>query len=120
MPRPTSERGAVVAETAVALPFLLTLLLAGIWCTGLVVTKIQSIDVSRDVARALARGDSPTQVESLIRQISPPNTTVTYRTTPTIQVTVEATPRAFAPFLPAPTQTTQATLHPEPTQPARR
>src|SRR3954462_10477744 len=115
MPRPTSERGAVVAETAVALPFLLTLLLAGIWCTGLVVTKIQSIDVSRDVARALARGDTPAEGESPHRQTSPPNTTVPYRTAPTIQVTVKATPRAFAPFLPAPTQTTEATLHPEPT-----
>ncbi len=119
MPRPTSQRGAATTETAIALPFLITVLLAGIWCTGLVITKIQCIDVSRDVARALARGDTPTQIDSLIRQITPPHTTVTYQTTPTIQVTVKATPRPFAPFLPAPTQTTQATLHPEPTQPQR-
>ena len=115
MPRPTSQRGAVTTEAAIALPFLLTLLFAGIWCTGLVITKIQCIDVSRDVARALARGDTPAEVQSLIRQIAPPNTTVTYETTPAIQVTVKATPRSLAPFLRAPTQTTQATLHPEPT-----
>ncbi len=115
MSHTTSQRGAVTTETALALPFLLTLVLAGIWCIGLITTHLQCIDASRDIARALARGDTPADLQSLIHQLTPPTATVTYQTTPTIQVTVKATPRPFLPFLPTPTQSAQATLHPEPT-----
>ncbi|MFC9687523.1 TadE family type IV pilus minor pilin [Kribbella sp. NPDC056951] len=117
MPQTRTQRGAITTETAIVLPFLLTLLLAGIWCIGVVTTHLQCIDASRDIARALARGESPADIQSLIHQITPPASTVTYQTTPTIQVAVKATPRPFLPFLPTPTQSAQSTLHPEPTAP---
>ncbi|WP_405063734.1 pilus assembly protein [Kribbella sp. NBC_01505] len=115
MSRSASQRGSITTETAIALPFLLTLILAGVWCLGLITTHLQCIDASRDIARALARGESPDDVQSLIRHLTPPNASVTFQTSPTIEVTVKATPRALFSFLPAPTQIAVATLDPEPT-----
>ncbi|MFK4083909.1 TadE family type IV pilus minor pilin [Kribbella sp. NPDC020789] len=115
--RSTSQRGAITTETAIALPFLLTFVLAGIWCIGLITAHLQCIDASRDIARALARGDSPDDVQALIARITPANGAVTFHTDPTIEVTVTVTPRGLFPFLPTPTQSAVATLQPEPTGP---
>jgi Flp pilus assembly protein TadG len=115
MPRRTSQRGAITAETAIALPFLLTFVLAGIWCVGLVTAHLQCVDASRDIARALARGDSPDDLQTFITRTTPPNGEVTFHTTPAIEVTVTVAPRSLFPFLPAPTQSATATLQVEPT-----
>ncbi len=64
MPPKRTQRGAVTAEVAIALPVLLTLLFLGIWLIGVVTTNIRCIDAARDVARAVARGESPKQPRS--------------------------------------------------------
>ncbi|MFI5732451.1 TadE family type IV pilus minor pilin [Kribbella sp. NPDC051587] len=115
MTRRCSQRGAITAETAIALPFLLTFVLAGSWCVGLVTAHLQCVDASRDIARALARGDSPDDLRALITRTTPPNGAVTFHTTPAIEVTVTVAPRTLFPFLPAPTQSATATLQVEPT-----
>lgn len=52
------DRGAVTAETAIVLPVLVVLLLAGLWAVGVVVANIRCADAARDVARAVARGEA--------------------------------------------------------------
>ncbi|WP_446459197.1 TadE family type IV pilus minor pilin [Streptomyces zaomyceticus] len=72
------------------------------WCVGLVTAHVQCVDASRDIARALARGDSHDDLQAFITRTTPPNGAVTFHTTPAIEVTVTATPRSLFPFLPSP------------------
>ena len=119
MPPPRTQRGAVTAEVAIALPILLTLLFLGIWLIGVVTANIQCIDAARDVARAVARGESPEIAQEIGRRTAPSNATITItRTGPDIHVTVTATPNRNAPLLtalPATPTTAKAILQSEPT-----
>ena len=114
------ERGAVTAEMALALPVLVSLLLLGIWSIGLVVLNIRCIDAARDVARAVARGESLDQAKAIGRRTVPAGTIVINREASDIQVTVTAIPAHNPPLLgllsPA-TLTATATLQAEPDTP---
>jgi Flp pilus assembly protein TadG len=61
----------VTAETAIVLPVLVVLLLAGLWAVGVVVANIRCVDAARDVARAVARGE-PGDVAQRIGERSAP------------------------------------------------
>lgn len=58
------ERGAVTAETAIVLPVLIAVLLAGMWALAAVTAQLRCIDTARDAARAAARGESPDAVQA--------------------------------------------------------
>lgn len=117
--RTRTQHGAVTAEVAIALPLLLTLLFLGVWLIGVVTTNIRCIDAARDVARAVARGESPETAEELGRRTAPSNATITItRTGADIHVTVTAMPHRNASLLtalPATPITATATLQSEPT-----
>ncbi|MFG1818700.1 TadE family type IV pilus minor pilin [Kribbella sp. NPDC049174] len=114
-----AQRGAVTAEVAIALPVLLTLLFLGIWLIGVVTANIRCIDAARDVARAVARGESPETAQEIGRRTAPAGATVTIsRTDSDIHVTVTASPHRNAPLLealPATPITAEATVQSEPT-----
>lgn len=114
------ERGAVTAEMALALPVLVSLLLLGIWSIGLVVQNIRCIDAARDVARAVARGESLDQAKAIGRRTVPAGTIVITRDASDIQVTVTAIPTHRPPlltFLSPPSLKATATLQAEPDTP---
>ena len=114
-----SDRGAVTAELAITLPVLLSLLLLGIWSIGLVILNIQCIDASRDVARAVARGETPNQAKAIGQRAAPGSAITITREGQDIHVTVTATPTRKPPLLSAigPTHlTATATLQSEPTE----
>jgi Flp pilus assembly protein TadG len=120
MPLTRNQRGAVTAEVAIALPVLLSLLFVGIWSIAVVMVNIQCIDAARDVARAVARGESLEAAHAIGRRTAPSNATIDIkRNGPDIHVTVtvSATPHAKAPLLaalPAAPVTAEATLQSEP------
>jgi hypothetical protein len=53
----SGDRGSVTAELAVALPVLVTLLLAGLTAVSAVATKLRCVDAAREAVRAEARGE---------------------------------------------------------------
>jgi Flp pilus assembly protein TadG len=117
--RPTrNQRGAVTAEVAIALPVLLSLLFIGVWSIGVVMVNIQCIDAARDVARAVARGESLEAAQAIGRRAAPSNATIDIkRNGPDIHVTVTAAPHTEAPLLaalPAAPVIAEATLRSEP------
>lgn len=65
------ERGAVTAETAVALPVLVLMSLALAWLVGLGVGQVRVVDAARETARALARGETVGHATDLGRQVAP-------------------------------------------------
>ncbi|TCO47600.1 TadE-like protein [Kribbella antiqua] len=120
MQRKRLERGAVIAEVAIVLPVLLSVVFLGVWWIGIIMVNIQCIDAARDVARAAARGETPEAAREIGRRAAPDNATIEIRQSgPDIHVTVTATPHTNAPLLtalPAPTLKAEATLQTEPTQ----
>lgn len=118
--RRRGDRGAVTAEMALVLPVLIALLILGIWSIGLVVMNIRCIDAARDVARAVARGDSPEQAEAIGHRTVPTGTITITRDDSDIHVTVTTKPTHNPPLLTfiTPTQlTARATLQAEPGTP---
>ncbi|WUJ74464.1 pilus assembly protein [Kribbella soli] len=112
-----SDRGAVTAELAIALPVLFSLLLLGIWSIGLVVLNIRCIDAARDVARAVARGEPLDQAKAIGRRTVPTGTITITRESSDIHVAVTAIPTHTPPLLTVltPTRlTATATLQAEP------
>ncbi|MEU8226087.1 TadE family type IV pilus minor pilin [Kribbella sp. NPDC048915] len=115
--RKNRERGAVTAELALALPVLVSFLLLGVWSIGLVVLNIRCIDAARDVARAVARGESPEQAKALGHRTVPTGTIDIKRNASDITVTVTAAPADGPPLLSAITPArlkATATLQAEP------
>ncbi|WP_420323328.1 TadE family type IV pilus minor pilin [Kribbella soli] len=115
-----AERGAVTAEMALALPVLVSFLLLGIWSIGLVVLNIRCIDAARDVARAVARGESLDHANAIGLRTVPAGAIVITREASDIQVTVTAIPAHKPPLLAflSPTRlTATATLQAEPDTP---
>ena len=66
-----TERGAVTAETALALPVLVMFTLAMAWLVCVGITQVRAIDAAREVARAAARSESAGRAVSLGRQVAP-------------------------------------------------
>lgn len=65
------ERGAVTAETAMALPLLAVFALSAAWVVTLGATQVRAIDAAREVARSAARSDGPGQALALGRRVAP-------------------------------------------------
>jgi len=97
--RRRGERGAVTAEMALVLPVLVSVLLLGIWSIGLVVLNIRCIDAARDVARAVARGESVDQAKAIGHRTVPTGTIVITREASDIKVVVTAVPAHAPPLL---------------------
>jgi hypothetical protein len=57
--RVRSERGAVTAELAMALPLLFAITVGLVWLLSVGVAQVRTVDAARETARALARGDDP-------------------------------------------------------------
>ncbi len=55
--RRADERGAVTAELAMVLPLLVIVTAALAWLLGVGADQLRIVDATREVARALARGD---------------------------------------------------------------
>lgn len=65
------ERGAVTAETALALPLLVAVTLAMVWMLTFGVAQMKTTDAAREVARALARGEPEGEAIGLAERVAP-------------------------------------------------
>ncbi|MGL5824175.1 MAG: TadE family type IV pilus minor pilin [Nocardioides sp.] len=107
-PRPDPgpvDRGAVTAETVLALPILLAVTVGLIWLLAVGAGQIRTIDAARETARALARGDQPSDAMALGVRVAPVGARLRVSHSVT-QVRVVATSRIEGPgglfdFLPA-------------------
>jgi hypothetical protein len=72
-----SERGAVTAELAMAVPLLLALTVGLVWLLTLGVAQVRLVDATREVARALARGDPAGEAIARAGQVAPHGTELT-------------------------------------------
>jgi Flp pilus assembly protein TadG len=61
----SGQGGSVTIEVAMVLPVLLATMLFGVWVVGVVVANIRCVDAARDVARAVARGESAAAAEEI-------------------------------------------------------
>lgn len=89
--RDRDDRGAVTAETAVALPLLALFTLAMAWlvCVGL--TEVRAMDAAREVARAAARSDSSASATALGRRVAPAGSSISLeRGDGTVEATVRS------------------------------
>lgn len=65
------ERGAVTAETALALPLLIAVTLGMVWMVTFGVAQMKTTDAAREVARALARGETQADAVGLAERVAP-------------------------------------------------
>jgi Flp pilus assembly protein TadG len=65
------QRGAVTAELAMALPLLLVITLGLVWLLSLGAAQVRMVDATREVARAVARGDDAAAATARGQQIAP-------------------------------------------------
>ena len=66
-----SERGAVTAELALALPTLLAVTAGLVWLLAVGVGQVRTVDAARETARALARGDDPAEAVAIGERVAP-------------------------------------------------
>lgn len=69
--RRRDESGAVTAEAAVVIPLVALVAVALAWLVGLGVAQVRVLDAAREVARAVARGDSEASGKALGRRVAP-------------------------------------------------
>jgi len=67
----------VTAEVAILLPVLVAVMILGLSMVGVVTANIRSIDAARDVARAVARGESLESARQQGQRGAPPEATIT-------------------------------------------
>lgn len=65
------ERGAVTAETALALPTLLAVTAALAWLLSVGAAQVRTVDAAREAARAVARGDDPAAAVAVAERVAP-------------------------------------------------
>jgi Flp pilus assembly protein TadG len=65
------ERGAVTAEAAMVLPVLVAATLGLVWLLALATTQVRVTDAAREVARAVARDESPATARALGARVAP-------------------------------------------------
>ncbi|MCH1867757.1 TadE family type IV pilus minor pilin [Nocardioides sp. CFH 31398] len=65
------ERGAVTAETAMALPLLVAVTVGLVWLLAVGVAQVRVVDAARETARAAARGDSDAEAVAVGRRVAP-------------------------------------------------
>jgi hypothetical protein len=71
-----SARGAVTAETAIALPLLAGVTLGLVWLIALAVTQVRVVDAARETARALARDETVAVAVELGHRVAPDGTRI--------------------------------------------
>lgn len=89
------QRGSITAETAVAFPALVLVLVIALWGVSAAAAQVACVDAARAGARAAARGEPETEVRAAVQQAAPPNAHVNVTRDPTITtvaVTAEARP----------------------------
>ena len=69
--RDPGESGAATAELALGIPLLLALTAGLVWMLAVGAAQVRVIDASREAARAVARGDTAAEAESVARRIAP-------------------------------------------------
>jgi hypothetical protein len=95
------QRGSITAETAVAFPALVIVLVVALWGVGAAAAQVACVDAARAGARAAARGEPETEVRTAVRQAAPANAHVTVSRTPattTVVVTAQTRPPLKALF----------------------
>jgi Flp pilus assembly protein TadG len=94
--RQPSERGAVTAELAMAVPLLVAVTAGLVWLLTVGFSQVRMVDAARETARAIARGDDPAAAVALGRQVAPPGARLTVSASEGL-VTVRASGPAGAP-----------------------
>lgn len=90
----------VTAETAVLAPVVALGLALGVWMISLAHLQVRLIDASRDVARLVARGETPAAAVREVRRAVPGTMTFRVREGSRGYVTVQVTGRSWAPLRP--------------------
>jgi hypothetical protein len=93
MSRRSRERGAVTAETAVALPGLVLVAVLCVWAVLSLAVHLRCIDAARLGARELARGEPPSVVVAVTRAQAPEGARVRLSAAGPQLVTVRVTAR---------------------------
>ena len=75
-----SQRGAVTAELAMAVPLLLGVTLGLVWLLALATAQVRMVDATREAARAVARGDSTDEALERGRLVAPAGAALTVAT----------------------------------------
>ena len=70
------ERGAVTAETAVALPLIAVFAVSMAWLVSLGITQVRALDAARETARAAARSEDSAQALAVGRRVAPPGSRI--------------------------------------------
>jgi Flp pilus assembly protein TadG len=78
--RGSAERGAVTAELAMAVPLLLAVTIGLVWLLTLGTAQVRMVDATREVARAVARGDDVDSALDRGRQVAPAGAVLTLTT----------------------------------------
>ena len=82
-----SESGMVTAETALAIPALVAVVVALAWLLSLGLTQGVVAQAAREGARAAARGESAVAVRSAAQRVAPDASVTIRRTGATVSVT---------------------------------
>lgn len=105
--RGTTDRGAVTAEIAAALPALVLVVIAALWTLSLGLMQLRCADAAREAARAAARGDDAAVVRQVAEAVAPAGAVIEVTERDglvVVEVAVEVRPPVpFADRLPAPT-----------------
>ena len=88
----------VTAETAVLAPVVALGLALGVWMISLAHLQVRLIDASRDVARLVARGESPADAVREVRRTLPGDVRFQVQRTGGGYVTVRLSGRSQAPL----------------------
>ena len=98
--RRRGDRGSVTAETAVALPSLVVVLLLAVWVLLCVAAQLRCLDAAHVAARAAARGEDDAEVRAVAARAAPPGADVRVeRAAGLVEVRVSAEVQPFAAVL---------------------
>ena len=94
------DRGSVTAETAVALPSLVVVLLLAVWVLLCVTAQLRCLDAAHVAARAAARGEADAEVRAVAARAAPAGADVRVaRADGQVEVRVSAEVQPFAAVL---------------------
>ena len=97
-----ADRGAVTAETAMAVPSLVVVLLLAVWVLLGITAQLRCLDAAHLGARAAARGDSDQQVRATVARVAPEGALVQVsRSEGVVEVQVSTEVRPFSDVLDA-------------------
>ncbi len=94
----------MTAETAVALPALVVVLIASLWAVTIVGAQLRCVDAARAGARAAARGEAAEEVSAAVLRLAPEGATVSIRVradTTRVEVIATVRPPFRSPLPPA-------------------